>query len=274
MCRFVKNLTISLIVLTLLACSSGKLSETLNSEQQAQWDWIKETKTVLDQKRDELAQLSEQIQNLPTAEVVEGEEAPTMEQLVAQQEELTKSIKTLQNDFQSKLTDFLYAMDTEIFKIKKDNPNVNKRPEHIQANALMSDEDILAAQDWITKQGDYRQALEHMEGVLKADPENQKVIDFVEKIKVDRWMTQDKMALLTRGMTEDEVRNQIGQVYRQNIQTWEDQGTMAWFFPREDSGIAGVYFIKGKDDRFTVFKINYDAKKPKGEEQEEEEATP
>ncbi len=76
--------------------------------------------------------------------------------------------------------------------------------------------------------------------------------------------------MVQRGMKEHEVSQTIGMVYRNFKETWPEQGTMAWFYPREDGGVAGVYFIKKEDEDFSVFKINYNAKTPKSEETEEE----
>ncbi|PIE01953.1 MAG: hypothetical protein CSA81_09405 [Acidobacteria bacterium] len=266
----IKSIAVTLILLSLLACGKPELSETLTQEDQAAWDWIKQTQPVLNQKRAELTELAKKVEaaNIPGA--VQEEGAATKEELDAQLKALEDEVEKLQTDYTGKLVNFINAMEEEIFEIHKKNPEATKRPEHVEASSMMSDEDILAANQWVLKQGDYKQAINHIKGVLEFDPENQKLVDFLNKLNTDRWMTPEKLAKVQNNMTEGEVRAQIGQVYHQNIQTWEEDGihTKAWFYPREDHGIAGVYFILGKDQIYTVFKVNYDAKKPKGQEEE------
>lgn len=277
MSKLLKKLFLCTVIALLLSCGAGKLSEKLPADLQTSFDWIKENKLILEQKREELATLSEQIDNYKPIEVTvtegEGEEATeapaTLEELNTKLGDLKKEVSNLTNDFQTKLQDFLYALDSELANVRKSNPNVNMRKEHKEANMFFTDETITVCTEWVEKQGDFKKAIETMEETLANDPDNKAARDFLDKLKVDQFMTPEKLALVQRGMKEFEVAKTIGMVYRNFKESWPEQGTMAWFYPREDTGVAGVYFIKGSDDVYSVFKINYDAKKPKGEEVEE-----
>lgn len=251
---------------TFLACGPSSTEGKLSSEQQTEWTWLQETKASLDQQRAELAELAEKIADPSLIQVEEGAEPPTPEMLQEQYDKLRNTIDTQAEAFQTRLADLLYEFDLELYEVRKKNPEAEMRPEHLAANRMMSSETILIAKRWIKKQGDYRKAIESMEKALENDPDNTELKEALKQAKADQFMTPERFAAIQKLMTQDEVVDLIGQPYRNNKKTYPKQNAEAWFYPREDGGVAGVYFKPDAEEIMKAYKVDYDAVKPKTEE--------
>jgi len=133
-----------------------------------------------------------------------------------------------------------------------------------EALRLKSDEDMVLAQEYIKKGGDYRRAIEIYEVALIVDPGNEAVMAALEQAKADRFMAQERFAQVKKGMAEDEVKALLGQVNLHNIRDYPDKDVKAWFFPTlEDGSAAGVWFRMGKRSGvYEVYQAKYDAVSP------------
>lgn len=75
-------------------------------------------------------------------------------------------------------------------------------------------------------------------------------------------MTEERFAVVTKGMTRDEVRGALGQVHLRNIREDEEKGVISWLYRTEDGGAAGVFFKKGRDDKFVVYDSKFQYVRP------------
>jgi tetratricopeptide (TPR) repeat protein len=132
-------------------------------------------------------------------------------------------------------------------------------------------EDVLVAREYIEKGGDYRRAIEIYNQIIALDPDNAEVEAELAKAQEMRFMTPERFAQVTNGMSQDEVRAVLGPVNAFNIREYEDRGVLAWLYPREDGAAAGVYFNKkGSDPSYVVYQTDFDAvKRPEAEQPSE-----
>ena len=77
-------------------------------------------------------------------------------------------------------------------------------------------------------------------------------------------MTQERFGQVKKKMTMNEVRSLLGQVKRQLIREYEDENATAWFYEKEDTGAAGVFFRESKVGRgdWKVYHTDFDAIDP------------
>jgi tetratricopeptide (TPR) repeat protein len=261
------------VLIASLACGGGQGAKQADREEG--WAKLQQAKQDLDAKRQKLADLHSKIEAAaeePTkeeeakggdeAQAEEGSEnGMTVDELQAQAGRLEQQVSDQTDDFNKQLVDFINA-----------NPVVQgQQPteEQVGAIRMKSDEDMLIAREYIDKGGDYRRAIEIYQTALKIDPDNQKLQDALKKAQDMRYMTEERFQNVQKGMTEDEVRAQLGQVNLRNIRKYPERGVVAWFYPKENGGAAGVYFNKNKKTGdFNVYEAKFDAVKPQTETEE------
>ena len=140
-------------------------------------------------------------------------------------------------------------------------------PEPIQRVIRMkSAEDVLIAEEYIWAGGDYRRALEILDTALMLDPDNPDLQAARDKANTDQYMTEERFAQVTKGMTPEEVRARIGTVNRHNLREYPDRNVVAWFYRREDKGAAGVWFDQ-KDGEMKVYRFDFHAIDPESDEE-------
>ena len=136
---------------------------------------------------------------------------------------------------------------------------------------MKSAEDMVIAEEYVWEGGEYRRAIEILNTTLMLDPNNADVQAALEKAIRDQYMTEDRFAAVSKGMTQEEVRLVIGTVSRHNLREYEDKNVIAWFYRREDKGAAGVWFEE-KGGELKVYKSDFNAiKSPEEEGAEGEE---
>ena len=239
-------------VLILAGCASGPKEDPLES----QWVALQEAKSVLDAKRQELADLEAQAA-APVAAPAEGEEAEGEEaaaavdyttQLAALREEVT----ALGDEFMSQVVGFLNA-DPILADV---GPTERQRA----AVRLKSSEDILVAREWIEEGGDYRQAIQIYENSLQIDPDNADLQAALADAQEKRFMSEERFAAVKKGMNEEAVRAALGTPLRHNIKSYEDRGVTAWFYPTSEDGAAAAVWFRANDaGELVCYLVKYEA---------------
>ena len=260
------------VLLAIAACGGGPSSEDqANAEE---WAWLTEAQQNLDAKRQELADLRAAAQEATISaeesaeegeagseEAAEGdvEEIDDAAQIVA----LESEIDTLSDEFTSRLVGFLNADPM----IEGEEPTDRQRA----ALRMKSSEDIVLADEWIQKGGDYKRALDILNTAIMFDPDNPDLKAAIERAETERYMSAERFALAEKGMTEDQVRAVLGQANLLNVREYPDKDVVAWFYPTaEDGSAAAVWFQPEKDSgQLRVYQVKFDAINPEemGEDQ-------
>jgi len=249
------------------ACGGGAAKE--DQAVVEEWAWLTETKQQLDSKRQELVDLeaeaaaaAEMPEEGEAAATEEGTEVAAAIDYEAQIEALSGEIEGLSEEFGTRLVGFLNA-----------DPMIEgEPPTERQMNALRmkSAEDIILAEEWIDKGGDYKRALDILTTALMFDPDNPELQAAIAEAETDRYMTPEKFALAEKGMSEADVRAALGQVNLHNVREYPEKDVVAWFYPTaEDGSAAAVWFQPNKTSgALEVYQVKFEAIKP-GEVAEE-----
>lgn len=253
---------VSLVVLSLLApaCSPDQEAE-LSAAREASWASLQEMKQGLDDKRRELRELKAQMaEAAPEAEApapggeaasVEGEMAAAAGDLESQLNQLQAEVTGLADEFGGKLVAFINA-----------DPPVQGEPlteTQLAAIRMKSDEDMLLAAEYIEKGGDYARAIRIYEDALAVDPDNERLKQELARAEVERFMTKERFAEAKKRMSQDEIRQILGQANLKNIRKYPEKNVEAWFYPKENGGAAGVFFEKNRAGDLVVYQVNFDA---------------
>lgn len=246
-----------------LACGGGGPSEQDQAKAE-EWAWLDETQQTLNTKRQELADLKDQmvaVMETETAEAEGGGEI-AMEDLKARAEQLGGEIEALSEEFGNRLVAYINA-----------DPMIEGEPpteQQIQALRMKSAEDIILAQDWIDRGGDYKRAIEIMSTALIYDPDNADLKAALAEAEANRYMDAERFKAAVKGMTEDEIRKALGQPNLLNVREYPDKGVVAWFYPTaEDGSAAAVWFQpEKKSGQLQVYQVKFEAIKTDQEEPE------
>ncbi len=230
------------LIIIPIACASeaGDSDANLAVFEQA----LTEAKTALETKRAELSGAKDQIAN--AAEDVTEE---AMAALVAQRDALVEEATALSDEVGSKATELINSAGLL----------VGEEPEGVVRDAMLTKqhEDMLVAQEYIDKAGDYARAIQIMEQVAAALPiDNPELNAALEDAKAKQYMDQERFALVRNGMSPEEVRSILGTVNPHNRKEYADRNVEAWFYRREE-GIAGVYFETRRGE-LRVYKTDFD----------------
>lgn len=267
--RFIALGFACLLLLAPAACGPSE-EEIATQEEQAQRDMLaslQEEKQALDELRAELAEARAQLEEAP-AEGEEGEDgegdAAAEDGEALTEEELQTRIGELENQeleasgaFQESLVEFF----NEYPMLEGEEPS----DLHLQALRMKSDEDILVAKEYIEKGGNYQKAISIYEAALAVDPDNPEVQQALEEAQATRYMTEERFSQVKKGMTEDEVRELLGQPNIYNVKTYEDRGVTAWFYPKNPQRAAAAVFFRPRGGELTVYRMDFDAVETGGE---------
>jgi hypothetical protein len=256
-----------------VACGSGE--PAVDEAREAEWASLVEAKGQLDALRQEEADLQELLaaalsedEEGSEEEPVEGEEAAgaedavdalTPEEIQAKLADLETEIPAQADDFMQNLVGYLNA-----------DPMIEGEPpteRQIAAIRMKSSEDMVLAQEYIDKGGDYQRAINIYEGSLQVDPDNETLKAALETAMLDRYMSEERFAQAKKGMTQDEIREVLGQVNLYNVREYEDRGVTAWFYPTAEGGKASaVWFRENKrSGQLEAYQIKYDAVDPEND---------
>lgn len=220
---------------------------------------LRESRGQLEAKRQELAALIGQAAAAaataadPAAPAPAADAAAPATDWEAQIAAKRSEVDGMSEDFGRKLVEALNA-----------DPLIEGEPPSAQQKELVtmkSAEDMILARDYIDQGGDYRGAIQIYNASLAIDPDNQALKDALAKAEADRYMTAERFAQVTKGMTQDAVISLIGRVNSYNVKEYPEKNVVAWFYPREDGSAAGVFFEKNKQGVFIAYQVNFDAVK-------------
>jgi len=269
-------LTIALLLALgpILGCAPGSEEEDKAQQNAEAWAWLVDTKAELDAKRAELQTLEEAIAQTPEegeeeeeadaeteeadAEGEAGEEGaevpPSPEE---QAEQLRQEISELDQEFYGRLIDYINSLEL----VEGQELTEQQR----QAFDWKAEEDILVAQEYIDKGGDYRKAIEIYTTALVADPESELLLEAKARAEELRYMSEERFGQVEKGMTQEEVRETLGIPKRMNIREFEN-GIIGWFYPKEEPRTAAGVFFQEKDGELEVYKTDFEAVKADDEE--------
>ncbi len=229
--------------LTLWACgptAEEKAKQEKAAQQETEWAWLQQAKSELDAKRQQLAAL--------------GAEAPA-----AQVEAAEAALTQVQDEFTGRLAEFINSLGL----VQGEAPTGRA----LEAIRMKSAEDLVLAEEYIQRGGEYQRAIDILGGALGVDPDNAALKAALDKAEVDRYPSREKFAQLKKGMSEAEVRALLGPVNLRNIKDYPERGVVAWFYKKADGGAAAIYFDKDKkkDGALRLYESKFDAIQP-GEE--------
>lgn len=235
---------IAVLGLVLWACgptAEEKAKQEQAAEQEAKWAWLQEAKTALDGQRQQFAALDPET---PEAEMEAAEAA----------------LASRQDEFTARLAEFINSLGL----VQGEAPSGRA----LEAIRMKSSEDLLLAEEYIQKGGEYQRAIDILEAALAIDPDNQALKAALAKAEADRYPAKEKFALVKKGMSEAEVRALLGPVNLRNVKEYPERHVVAWFYKKADGGAAAVYFDTGrkKDATPKVYDTKYDAIAASGEE--------
>jgi hypothetical protein len=251
------------ITLGTVACGGG--SSGGSAEADAEWAWLTEAKQTLDSKRQELSDLRRQATEAEIAgeeaaesgaEEVEGEVISEAIDCEAEIAALEEEIAADTDAFTQRLVVFLNA-----------DPMIEGEPPTERQTAalrLKSSEDIILAQEWIDKGGDYKRAIDIYTTALGFDPDNEELRSALEAAELNRWMSEERFAAVEKGMGEAEVRSLLGQANLHNVRRYDDKDVVAWFYPTAEGGAAAAVWFRPDDSgALRVYQIKFQAVDPK-----------
>jgi len=242
----------ALVLCFVVACGSSESEE--GTSQAEGWLVVQEQHAALMALRDEAAAIRAEIDA-----GVEGDEDTGLspeEALLQVERRLAakdKEIADSADEFSGGLVEFI----NEHAGYEGDELN------EIQAAAIIlkSAEDIELAREYVAKGGDYSRALDILGNTVLADPDNLELLQEVERLKSLRYMDEDRFGQVMIGMSEGEVRVLLGHVFHRNVREYEEQDTLAWFYPKEEGAAAAVFF-RESGDQFKVYNMDFEAVKP------------
>jgi hypothetical protein len=227
--------------------SEEQLAAKADQARQEEMAALRQEKQDLDRLRAEARELLQQIESDESAEEAAEAGAPSPEDLQAKLDQLQQEIETKSTDLYNHVVEFINT-----------DPPVEGEPRtevQIEAISMKSDEDMLVAQEYIDKGGDYRRAISIYEDALRVDPDNPALQQALAEAQEMRWMTEERFSAVKKGLTEAEVRDLLGQPNLYNVRDYEDRGVTAWFYPKDESGAAAAVWFRGKPRK--VYKLNF-----------------
>lgn len=240
------------------ACGPGEPEEDpREAERQAMFSEIEEAERALEQKRERVEEISQQLMADVEQAADATEEALDPEALRQEADELTSAVYEDAYELGMKVSEFINTAELEV------GGDMPARVE--RAVRMKSKTDMLLAEEHIQRGGDYAKAIGIYETALMTDPENADLHAALEEARSLRWMGEERFARAKKGMTEAEVRRALGPPNAHNIKEYTEKNAKAWFYPKgEDRAAAAVYFQKKGDGPYKVYKLDYNAVKAQG----------
>ena len=247
-------------VVAVIAMGCGGGDNGVDAAREEQFAAVKEQKAALDAKRQEIADLEAQIaaaEEAADSEDATAEEGDAEAAASPSLEELQASLSTARGeaeDLAEELMNGIVAFLNSANMVEGEEPTGL----NLEAIRMKSAEDMLIAQEYIVRGGDYRRAMDILDTALMLDPNNPELQAARASAEEMQYMTEERFAAVQKGMTEDQVRELLGTVHRNNLREYPDKNVVAWFYRRADSGAAGVYFEE-KDGEYAVYRVDFNA---------------
>lgn len=251
-----------LLVLAVVWIGCGDKGPKVNEAAEAAYAALVEGQTALNDLRQQLADLRAEAEAAAegdegegegeegeTPEGEEGEAGPSLEEQIQTVE--TKLLEVSET-YNQNIADYLNVVDP-MFE--------GEPPSEKQAAVLRmkSAEDMVIAGEYIDQGGDYRRAIRIYEDALERDPDNEDLQAALAKANEMRFMTEERLATVKKGMTQDEVKGLLGAVNLRNIRDYPERNVVAWFYQVDESGKASaVWFRQNRGGEYTVYKTEFE----------------
>ncbi len=241
----------------LIGCSRGPSQAEQKAEQmKQQFSELGTSEAAIRTAREQLASAKETVATIEAVDERKrtDEQKQQLEQLNSSTADLEAKVDAAYEDYQTRLADFLnFALN--------EYPTA---PETAQALQMYATEAIYTANDIVRKSGDYKKAIDTVQtakgyyDAIGMQPV-QLLTDKLAQLDEMRYITKERLDLVKKGMSEQEVRDTIGVPYYMNVKKDEARGITFWLYPKRDGGAAAVYF----DKKSKVYSMNFDAVKVK-----------
>ena len=248
----------------------------MDEAREAEWASLVEAKGQLDALRQEKAELEAMIETAAAAdeeaeedaaEAAEGEGADEEGEALPTAEEMAAKLGTMEEEVVGKADEFMQGL---VAYLNADPMIEGEAPTETQVAALRmkSSEDMVLAQEYIDKGGDYQRAMNIYQNSLMVDPDNEDLKAALEQAMIERYMSEERFAAAKKGMTQSEIRAVLGQVNLYNIREYEDRDVTAWFYPTAEGGFAAAVWFKEnkRSGELEAYQLKYDAVSPETEE--------
>ena len=222
-----------LFVLPLAIGCGGADDERAATVRAREWSALQASKRTLDAERQALARVRATLVNAPVGP--DGRPLDDADRAVAADVEAReRRLHVRSQQLGERLIQYVarFAPDDD------DEPPAELRA----ALRLKSDEDLVVAQEWIDRGGDYRRAIEILETQLQADPGYARLEQALARAREMRFVTPQRFARVEPGMTTLEVRAALGPVNLREVRHRPAERLEAWYYPKQGGGKAAVYF--------------------------------
>lgn len=119
-------------------------------------------------------------------------------------------------------------------------------PEDDRAARLYLEEEIAYARS-LTEKGRFASAIPYYEDAVTRAPRDEALKAELEEVREKIVVSRDRFSQLSRGMTQDEVRDLIGAPRPGWTHTIQKSGRSyeTWYYKRADGGVASISFVNG-----------------------------
>ena len=249
-------LMLALVVAVGCADSTEENAAAASAADDAAWAELEEQKEQLVAARQELADAREAA-DAEEAEDDAEEAAEDAAEGDAEAADPAADVAQLENEVNEQATDFYEAV---VEYINSQGLVEGEAPTGRMAEALRmkSSEDMLLAQEYIDKGGNYPKAISIYQDSLRLDPENAELQAALADAQEKRYMSEERFAQAEEGMTQDEVRETLGQPNLSNIRKFPEDNVEAWFYAIDANGSAAAVWFRERGGKMTAYKVNYE----------------
>lgn len=249
-------LMLALVVAIGCADSTEEDAAAASAADDAAWAELEEQKQELEATREELAEAREAADAEDAEDGAEAAAEDTAEG-DAEAADPAAEVARLENEVNEQATEFYQAV---VDYINAQGLVEGEAPTGRQAEALRmkSHEDILLAEEYIEKGGNYPKAISIYQDSLRLDPDNAELQAALAEAEEMRYMTEERFARAEEGMTQDEVRETLGQPNLPNIRKFPEDNVEAWFYAVDANGSAAAVWFRERGGEMTAYKMNFE----------------
>lgn len=155
----------------------------------------------------------------------------------------------------------LYAKLAQYINEAEWDAEGERSEEQTAAFGMKSAEDMELAEEYVVQGGDYRRAVEMLQRAQQVDPDNPDLEARLAEYQEARYITAERLAQVSRGMTQREVEGVLGKVYYAYVTEFPEENVVRWVYPKNpdehgEGAAAAVYF---RGDAKTLYQKDFNA---------------